>query len=80
MRFGPPPLTIDDVMDRYPDGAYIPTRAAYYFLDYDGDLGYFIELKNGKFEDSVNYVDVDTMNEKEVEETNNIIRYLRDEM
>ena len=79
MRYGSPSLTIDEVMNRYPDGAHIPSRGCYYFFDYDGDLGYFRGLRNGKYEGEVNYVDTDTMSDEDREETINIIKFLRDE-
>ena len=60
-------LTLEQLRDRY-DGVYSEWRGCYYFVDYDGDLGYFTQLVNGNFEDEVHYVDIDTFAEDEVEE------------
>ena len=61
-------LSLQDVQDRYPTGVYSVRHGCYYFLDQDGELGYFIGLQNGNFENEVGYVDFDTMNEVEAEE------------
>ena len=58
-------ISLQDVISRYPNGAYIPGRACYYFIDYDGELGFFVELSNGRFEDDVTYVNFDTVDEEE---------------
>lgn len=61
-------LSLQDVQNRYPSGVYSARHGCYYFVDYDGDLGYFIVLQNGNFEDNVGYVDFNTINEVEAEE------------
>ena len=61
-------LTLEQLRDRY-DGVYSEWRGCYYFVDYDGDLGYFTQLLNGNFGDEVHYVDIDDIfGEDEVEE------------
>ena len=61
-------LSLQDVQNRYPNGIKKEGYGCYYFVDYDGDLGYFIQLVDGSFEDNVQYVDFDTMSEDEAEE------------
>ena len=61
-------LSLQDVTDRYPSGVYSARHGCYYFVDYDGDLGYFIGLQNGNFDEESGYVDFDTMNVVEAEE------------
>lgn len=63
-------LSLQDVQNRYPCGVYSVRHGCYYFLDYDGDLGYYIGLQNGNFDEECGYVDFDTMNEVEAEELN----------
>ena len=63
-----PQVSLVYLQDRYPDGVYSHRHGCYYFVDYDGNLGYFHALTNGNFEDEVEYVDFDTMNEVEAEE------------
>lgn len=58
-------LTLDQVKEIQPEGAYIASRGCYYFLDYDNDLGYFQGLANGKFECTVKYVDQDLCSDEE---------------
>jgi len=61
-------LSLQDVQNRYPNGIKKEGYGCYYFVDYDGDLGYFIQLANGSFEDNVQYVDFDTMSDNERED------------
>ena len=61
-------VSLEDLQNRYPDGVYSHRHGCYYFVDYDGNLGYFLALTNGNFEDEVDYVDFDAMNEVEAEE------------
>jgi len=56
-------ISLDEVKNRYPDGYHSVDHGCYYYLDQDGEVGYFIELANGDFEDEVNYVDLDTMDD-----------------
>lgn len=58
-------LTLSDCGDRYPNGIYVSSLGCYYFVDYDGDLGYFIGLEDGSFEDETHYVDFDTMSDED---------------
>lgn len=69
-------LSLQDVQDRYPSGVYSARHGCYYFLDMDGELGYYIALANGNFEDEVGYVDFDTMNEVEAEELRLLVAHL----
>ena len=67
-------LSLQDVTNRYPSGVYSARHGCYYFVDYDGDLGYFIQLANGSFEDNVQYVDFDTMSDDEREDIEAILK------
>ena len=67
-KYSPTLLNLEEVTERYPSGVYSARHGCYYFTDQDGDLGYFIQYDNNKFEDEVGYVDFDTMNEVEAEE------------
>ena len=69
-KYSPTLLTLEDVTNRYPSGVYSARHGCYYFLDQDGELGYFVQYDNSKFEDEVGYVDFDTMHEIEAEELN----------
>ena len=61
-------ITLQEVTNRYPSGVYSARHGCYYFNDQDGELGYFIAMADGTFEDEVGYVEFDTMNEVEAEE------------
>ena len=56
-------LTLNDLKDRYVDGLHYPQHGCFYFMDYDNELGYFIEMNDGTFENDVNYVDLDTLDD-----------------
>jgi len=61
-------ISLDDLKTRYPDGYHSEANGCFYFTDYDGEVGYFIELANGDFEDDTNYVELDLLSEAEQEE------------
>ena len=61
-------LTLTQVKESYPAGVESEAHGCYYFLDQDGDLGYFIKYINGKFESETQYVDFDTLADIEREE------------
>ena len=61
-------ISLEEIQNRYPNGIKKEGYGCYYFVDYDGDLGYYIQLANGNFEDEVQYVDFDTMSDDEAEE------------
>ena len=69
-------LTLNQVKDSYPSGVESERHGCYYFLDQDGDLGYFIQYDNGKFEPETQYVDIDTLAEDEAEECNLIAAHI----
>ena len=69
-------LTLKEVEDRYPNGIYVPRHGAYYFLDMDGELGLFIGMADGTFENEVNYVEFDTIDEDDAEECRRIQAYI----
>ena len=69
-------LTLTEVENRYPNGVYVPRHGSYYFLDQDGDLGLFIGMADGTFENETNYVDFETIDEDDAEECRRIQAYI----
>ena len=69
-------LSLTEVENAYPSGVHSVRHGCYYFLDMDGDLGYFIQYENGKFESEVNYVEFDTIDEDVAEECRRIAGYI----
>ena len=69
-------LSLQDVQNRYPSGVYSARHGCYYFVDYDGDLGYFIGLANGNFDSESGYVDIDTLDEELAEECKSIAAHI----
>ena len=65
-------INLTDLQDRYPSGLYSEEHGCYYFLDYDLDLGYFIQYTNGQFESETQYVDFDTLADDERQECETI--------
>ena len=61
-------LSLSDLQNRYPAGVYSEEHGCYYFLDYDQELGYFIQYTHGNFESETQYVDLDTLADDEREE------------
>ena len=61
-------LTIEQLKMAHPGGEYCEEHGCFYFMDYDGDLGYFIQYNTGDFEPEANWVDFDTLAEDEVYE------------
>ena len=56
-------LTIEQLNTAHPSGEYYPEHGCYYFVDHDGDLGYFIQYNTGGFECEPQWVDIDTLDE-----------------
>ena len=65
-------LNLTDLQDRYPSGVYSEAHGCYYFLDYDNELGYFIEYTDGQFEPETQYVDLDTLADDERQECESV--------
>jgi len=65
-------LSLSDLQDRYPSGVYSEARGCYYFLDYDNELGYFIQYTDGNFESETQYVDLDTLADDERSECESV--------
>ena len=61
-------LPLSELENRYPSGVYSADHGCFYFLDYDNELGYFIQYTNGNFESETQYVDLDTLADDEREE------------
>ena len=57
-------LTLEQLNTAHPSGEYYPEHGCYYFIDYDGELGYFIQYNTGEFENEANSVDIDTLEEE----------------
>ena len=58
-------LTIEQLNTAHPSGEYYPEHGCYYFVDHDGDLGYFIQYENDTFESEPQWVDLDTLADDE---------------
>ena len=58
-------LSLSELQNRYPSGVYSEDHGCFYFLDYDNELGYFIQYTNGNFESEIQYVDLDTLADDE---------------
>jgi len=67
-------VSLEELQNRYPNGIKKEGHGCYYFLDYDGDLGYFIQLANGNFEDEAGYVDFDAISEDELEDIREVMK------
>jgi len=63
----PMTISLDQLKNIHPGGEYCEEHGCFYFMDYDGQLGYFIEYE-GAFEEEANWVDFDTLSEDEVYE------------
>ena len=66
-------LALDQVKASYPNGVQSTEHGCYYFVDQDGDLGYFIQYDNGCYESEVQYADLDTLSDDERQECERII-------
>ena len=58
-------LPLSELQNRYPSGVYSEAHGCFYFLDYDNELGYFIQYTNGNFESEIQYADLDTLADDE---------------
>ena len=56
-------ITLDEAKTQYPDGLHCPEHGCFYFMDYDNELAYLIEYRDGTFDADVNYVDFDTLDD-----------------
>ena len=56
-------MTLTDLQTAHPYGVYYKEHGSYYTMDYDNELGYFIQLVDGSFETEWNWVDFDTLDE-----------------
>ena len=69
-------ISLEQLQTAHPSGVYSERHGCYYFVDYDGDLGYFIEYTNGNFESEPQWVDLDTLADDEREECENIAAHI----
>jgi len=56
-------MTLTELQTAHPYGVYYKPHGSYYTMDYDNELGYFIQLVDGSFETQWNWVDFDTLDE-----------------
>ena len=56
-------ISLAELQEAHPYGVYYKPHGSYYTLDYDMEMGYFIQLVDGSFETEWNWVDFDTLEE-----------------
>ena len=54
-------LSLTELENAYPSGFVSFQHGCYYIIDQDGELGYFIQYNDGKYEPELQYVDFDTL-------------------
>ena len=69
-------MTLTDLQTAHPYGVYSERHGCYYTLDYDNEMGYFIQLNDGSFESDWNFVDLDTMEDSLRNEIETIAAYI----
>lgn len=73
-------LSLSSLKDAHPAGEYRADHGCYYFVDQDNDLGYYIQYNDGKFEDEANWVDIDTLDEVERADCENVLSLITSRM
>ena len=69
-------MTLTDLQTAHPYGVYSEHHGCYYTLDYDMEMGYFIQLNDGSFEKDWNFVDFDTLDENTCNELELIVSHM----
>ena len=69
-------MTLTDLQTAHPYGVYSKRFGCYYTVDYDNEMGYFRQLDDGSFENSWNFVDFDTLDDKMREEMELIAEHI----
>ena len=69
-------ITLEKLQEAHPWGVYSEQHGCYYSMDYDNELGYFIEYTNGQFENDWNWVELDTLDEELREEVELIASHI----
>jgi hypothetical protein len=69
-------MTLTDLQTAHPYGVYSERHGCYYTLDYDNEMGYFIQLNDGSFESDWNFVDFDTLDENTCNELELIVSHI----
>ena len=69
-------MTLTDLQTAHPYGVYSERFGCYYTVDYDNEMGYFRQLNDGSFENSWNFVDLDTLGDKLREEMELIAEHI----
>ena len=57
--------SLESLQAAHPSGIHCPEHGCFYFLDYDDELGYFIEYNDGQFEPEPDWVELDTLADDE---------------
>ncbi len=69
-------MTLTELQTAHPYGVYSEQHGCYYSMDYDNELGYFIQYNNGEFENDWNWVELDTLDEELREEVESIAAHI----
>jgi hypothetical protein len=69
-------LTFEEVQTAHPSGVYSEEHGCYFFVDHDGDLGYFIQYSNEEFESEPQWADLDTLADDERIELETIMNHI----
>ena len=69
-------MTLTELQTAHPYGVYSYLFGCYYTVDYDNEMGYFRQLNDGSFENSWNFVDFDTLDDKMREEMELIAEHI----
>ncbi len=69
-------MTLTELQTAHPSGVYSERHGCYYAMDYDNELGYFIQYNNGEFEKDWNGVELDTLDEELREEVELIAAHI----
>ena len=57
--------SLESLQQAHPSGIRSDEFGCFFFIDYDGDLGYFIESTDGTFEPLPDWVELDTLADDE---------------
>ena len=69
-------MTLNELQTAHPYGVYSELFGCYYTVDYDNEMGYFIQLNDGSFENSWNFVDFDTLDDNMRDELDTIAAHI----
>ena len=66
-------FTLDQLQTFHPEGMYCANHGCFYYLDYDNELAYHIQTREGLFIDEPEYVDIDTLEDDAKNIVNNVL-------